>query len=117
MDKQDISHKTQVLQLEEIAKVFKIIDDDSFPVLVPYKEGSHIIKSIEKNPYDLSILRKAQRYIVNVRYEPYKRLRDSGNITEIDGKIGILTNKELYDENLGLSSGNSFSYTPEELIL
>lgn len=55
---------------------YRVIDDHSFGVIVPYKEGSDILEDIRQSS-DLSeikdYLRKAQRYTVNVRENQLKK--------------------------------------------
>lgn len=49
---------------------YRVIDDHSFGVIVPYKEGSDILEDIQQSSDPAEIkkcIRKAQRYTVNVR--------------------------------------------------
>lgn len=55
---------------------YRVIDDHSFGVIVPYKEGSDILEAIRQSS-DLSdikeCIRQAQRYTVNVRENQFKK--------------------------------------------
>ncbi len=55
---------------------YRVIDENSFGVIVPYKEGSDILEAIRESS-DLSkikgYIRKAQRYTVNVRQNRLKK--------------------------------------------
>lgn len=55
---------------------YRVIDENSFGVIVPYKEGSDILEAIRESS-DLSkikgYIRKAQRYTVNVRQNQLKK--------------------------------------------
>lgn len=55
---------------------YRVIDDHSFGVIVPYKEGNDILEDIRQSS-DLSdvktYIRKAQRYTVNVRENQLKK--------------------------------------------
>lgn len=67
---------------------YRIIDDDSFGVLVPYKKGAELIEKIQNtdDPGELkSLIRQAQRYTVNVRER--KMSKFSGLIEAISEKI------------------------------
>lgn len=58
-------------------QAYRVIDDRSFGVIVPYKRGAEIIKAIQEttNIADLKIyIRQAQRYTVNVREGQLKKL-------------------------------------------
>lgn len=50
------------------AEKFKLINEDSVAVIIPYGEGAEIVKRLREIPYmDFALLRKLQRYTVNVR--------------------------------------------------
>jgi CRISPR-associated helicase Cas3/CRISPR-associated endonuclease Cas3-HD len=117
LDKHEIEDLKATYQFEEIGNRFRLIEDDSFPVIVPYGNGIGIIQKLKKNPLDYLILRQAQRFLVNIKLPAYSRLKEEGYIEELDGKIGILVKSDLYNEETGLNAGNSFSYTAEELIV
>lgn len=55
---------------------YRVIDDHSFGVIVPYKEGNNILEDIRQSS-DLAeikeCIRKAQRYTVNVRENQFKK--------------------------------------------
>lgn len=55
---------------------YRVIDDHSFGVIVPYKEGNNILEDIRQSS-DLAeikeCIRKAQRYTVNVREKQFKK--------------------------------------------
>lgn len=58
-------------------QAYRVIDDHSFGVIVPYKEGAEIIASIQEadNVMDIKgYIRKAQRYTVNIRESQLKKL-------------------------------------------
>lgn len=117
LDKHEIEYLKETYQFEEIGNRFRLIDDDSFPVIVPYGNGIEIIQKLKKNPLDYLMLRQAQRFLVNIKLPAYNRLKEEGYIEELDGKIGILVKNDLYNEETGLNAGSSFSYTAEELII
>ena len=56
---------------------YRVIDDNSFGVIVPYKKGAEIIEFIQEagNAADMkSYIRQAQRYTVNIRGSQLKKL-------------------------------------------
>lgn len=58
-------------------KAYRVIEDHSFGVIVPYKKGEKIIASIQESSYTIDIknyIRQAQRYTVNVRGSQLKKL-------------------------------------------
>ena len=67
---------------------YRVIDDDSFGVIVPYKKGAEIIKAIQTavNSAQIKVyVRQAQRYTVNVRGSLLKKL--DGLIRPVSDKI------------------------------
>lgn len=69
--------KNQMNQAYKTAgQAYRIIDDDSFGVIVPYKEGAEIIEQIQTASDIAQIkaqIRRAQRYTVNVRGNQLKK--------------------------------------------
>ena len=58
-------------------QAYRVIDDDSFGVIVPYKKGIDIIELIQETSNIAKIkdyIRLAQRYTVNVRGSQLKKL-------------------------------------------
>lgn len=88
---------------------FKVIDDMTTTVIVPYEEGKHIIA--ELNSYesieDLSrLLRKAQQYTINLYENERKQLEQSQGLKSyLDGKIFTL-NETAYSQVYGLNVEN-----------
>lgn len=72
-------------------KAYRIIDDRSFGVIVPYKDGERIIESI-RNTSDMAeiktYIRQAQRYTVNLRENQWKKY--NGLIEPVSDQIAGL---------------------------
>ena len=66
---------------------YRVIDDDSFGVIVPYKKGKELIELLQ-NASDMEeikdYIRKAQRYTVNVR---------AGRLKDFDGLLQPVSDK------------------------
>lgn len=71
-----------------VGKEYRVIDDDSFGIIVPYKKGDELIEYIQKTT-DFGKLKKyickAQRYTVNVRGNQLKKMQ--GLIQPVTEKI------------------------------
>ena len=87
--------------LREVASLFKIIDEDTYSVVIPYDEicMSYLSRADFISPRQLA--RSLQRYIVSVRPWEYKKLDDAAAIEKI-GKFIVLRDMRLYDSNYGL---------------
>lgn len=95
------------------AEHFQVIEEKTTAVLVPYGEGKEIIADLngQHNIKSLStLLRKAQRYMVNIYPNEKEKLSKSGSLVSyLDGKVLALKDGS-YDENYGINlEGDSFS--------
>ena len=85
---------------------FKAIEDETIPVVVPYKEGKALIEKLysDKDHIDL---RELQPYVVSVGSSINKKLGNAVG-TALDGAVYVLK-EGFYDEIIGLNidSNNS----------
>jgi CRISPR-associated endonuclease/helicase Cas3 len=94
------------------AKYYRVIENNSRGVLVPYKEGRELINNINttRNEYDLiTMVKMAQRYSVNLYDYQIERLIKEGGIYEIRENSGILSLADRYYSDIfgvDLSGGN-----------
>jgi len=86
---------------------FRVIDSRTRGVVVPYKEGVEVINELccafglEKQG---KLLKKAQRYSVNLFEYRFKELFDAGAIMEVQEGAGIYhLNERYYSEEFGWS--------------
>jgi CRISPR-associated endonuclease/helicase Cas3 len=99
------------------AKKFKLIDDAyQAPVIVTYGEGAKFVEQLTYTGPERWLLRKLQRYVVNLPRYLHDRLRIDGAIREIHSGIFIQGHGSLYSEDIGFCSEKSISYEPDELI-
>lgn len=90
-------------------KAYRIIDDHSFGVIVPYKKGAELIKSIQAASDAAKVkayIRQAQRYTVNVRGSQLKKF--DGLIQPVSDKI-----PGLYMVAAPGAYNNDYGVTPE----
>ncbi|HJV45798.1 MAG TPA: CRISPR-associated helicase Cas3', partial [Bacillota bacterium] len=85
---------------------FRVIDQNTTSVFVPYGEGEELLLLMSQdrvNIQDLSqILKKAQRYMINVYPKELEILKGNDLLESIlDGSVWILK-KEAYHEEMGL---------------
>lgn len=112
-DKKDIfSLFTRTLQCEfrKAAEEFKLIEEDSVSVLIPYGEGENLLRQLREAPcMDFSLLRKLQRYTVNVRRNVF--LQHLGIEIELIHDLcpALIRAEGHYDAKTGLSFGNNFT--------
>lgn len=105
------------------ASKFKIIDESGqAPILVRYGEGNTFIGQLMKNGPERWLMRKLQRYVVNVPKYLLDKLILSGEVEEVfrnrEDSRGIFVQSTIgrYDHVLGLCYGGG-SIEPEDLIV
>lgn len=99
------------------AEKFRLIDDASAPVVVHYGEGSHLIELLRRNGPQRWLLRRLQRYVVNLPRQVHAKLVAEGAIEEVRPGIFVQAQGNLYDEQLGLCVDRSAVYAPDELVI
>jgi CRISPR-associated endonuclease/helicase Cas3 len=96
------------MQFRTAAGRFQIIDDKAQrPTLVPYRKGKELIELLKSKGPERWLMRKLQRYSVNVYLCDFGLLEKKGAIDCICGKTGdsgiyAVNNDVGYDRVLGL---------------
>lgn len=94
-------------------KVFKAIDAPTQSVIVPYGEGKEIITALCAANNDFSakefyqLLKKAQKYSVNVFPNVWKVLEKNQDIIEIQGEGVYYLKDQFYSDDFGLTQDGS----------
>jgi len=109
LDKESILEKlsegvaTINFPFREIAKQFKIIDNDMESIIIPYNdEAKKIIKQIRYAEFTKNLARKAQRFSVQVYPQILKKL-EGVSVERVQDNFLILTNTDLYRKDIGLT--------------
>lgn len=103
------------------AGLFRLIDEEGqTAVIVRYGESPRLIDALEKSqnmePHERrGILRKLQRYTVNIREYECRKLYDSKDIKEIFPGVYMQLTAGLYEERLGLLVSD-YALSASELI-
>ncbi len=102
LDKHKICELNKDFKFKEVAKKFKLIEENSGQsIIVPYKNIIELIEEMQE--FNYKILRKAQRYTINLRENDFYKLRNEGVIsTKFHESIFYIKSNLVYDENLGL---------------
>jgi CRISPR-associated endonuclease/helicase Cas3 len=91
------------IQFRSAAEAFQIIDAGSQrTILVPYGEGEKLIDELKAMGPERWLLRKLQRYSVNVYNNQFNALLARGSIEEIGSELYALTCAIEYDDAVGL---------------
>ncbi len=92
-----------------IGESFKVFDEDTLDVLVPYKEGADLIqklKSLSADKFHIAeaknLIRLTKPYSIRIYDWQRRKLSDAGLLAPIlEGRAYIL-DKKAYDDNFGL---------------
>lgn len=91
------------LQFKTYAQKFKLIDDWSKAIIVRYGNNEELIEKLRFSGISRDLMRKLQRYIVNVSPKVFEELISKGLIEEIHKDIYVQDKNDLYDEEVGLN--------------
>jgi len=110
LDKEKILEKlsegvsTLNFPFREIARQFKIIDNDMESIIIPYNdEAKEIIKQLRYTEFTKNLARRSQRFSVQVYPQILKKIEGVSVKRIRDTNFLILTNEDLYKEDIGLN--------------
>ena len=123
-DKHDIDHllsseagQAQV-QFRTAAERFKLIEESGYQaIFIYYDDASRtLIGRVEKEGPERWLMRKLQRYCVNVPQYQFKELQKNGDVREAYAGLYVQASDALYDMKLGLMVGEC-CVSQESLVL
>lgn len=99
------------------AQKFQLIDETAqATVVVRYHEGEKYIDLLERIGPERWLMRKLQRYVINLPRYLHTKLLASGAIKQCYPGIFLQNHPSLYDEKLGFCPDRSIVYEPDDLI-
>lgn len=105
-----------VIYFRTAAARFRMIDDSCRKtILVRYGEGEKLIDQLKALGPERRLMRKLQRYTVNVPNIDFERMLQRGAIEAVQPGIFALTSNMEYSKNTGLLVDETL-YDPEQLI-
>lgn len=97
------------------AERFKLIDEATCGILVPYGEGRVLIELLKVKGPDRWLLRKLQRYMVNIYNHEFNQLLNRGAIFEVNPGVFALATNADYSLDTGLMVEPFFD--PDKFVL
>jgi CRISPR/Cas system-associated endonuclease/helicase Cas3 len=89
---------------EDIGKDFKLMDEDTYSVIIPYDDrAKELIQSLKYCEFFGEILRALQGYTVNIYETEYKKLFAAGKLEFYKQDIAVLTSMDNYNEATGIN--------------
>ena len=93
-----------VFDFATAAEKFKIIEDDTVPVIAPYDVNAReLLAKLQTTNTPLNILRNLQPYTVNIYRPEYDALVNSGAIDLYADAYAVLNERGSYDKQTGLA--------------
>ncbi|RLB01595.1 MAG: CRISPR-associated helicase/endonuclease Cas3, partial [Deltaproteobacteria bacterium] len=101
-----------------VSKKFRIIDESRYrPVVVRYEEGNDLIDQLTRYGSERWLLRKLQRYVVNLPRYVHEKLLNEGAIKEVHPGIFVQEYGGMYKDDIGFDAESSGIYDPDELVI
>lgn len=111
-----------LFKFKTCAENFRLIDDYSMPVIIPYDNRGEELCDKLKNTYEpreiRSIARKLQRYTVNIPPAQHLGLCSTGVLLSVHSdNFYILGSDPHYSDEYGLHPDPNITLTPEQAVL
>ncbi|CAH1905638.1 CRISPR-associated helicase Cas3 [Candidatus Nitrotoga sp. HW29] len=91
------------IQFRTVAEKFKLIDDSAYQtILVRYGDNGMLLGKLEKEGPQRWLMRKLQRYSVNIPKRLFAQLAKQGDVREIGQGLYVQVGDTLYDKTLGV---------------
>ncbi|MDD4964206.1 MAG: CRISPR-associated helicase Cas3' [Gallionella sp.] len=104
------------IQFRTVAEKFKLIDDTAYQtILVRYGDSPALLQTLASIGPKREVMRKLQRYAVNVPKFVFAQLEKQGDVVQIWTGIYAQVGDVLYDKKLGLVIDGSIA--PDELAI
>jgi CRISPR-associated endonuclease/helicase Cas3 len=82
---------------------FKLIEDNTLPVVIPYDEAAfEILDEVRFSPFPASYARQLQIYTVNIYAREYEAVQNKGLITPYGDTYSVLNDMNFYHAGTGL---------------
>lgn len=93
-------------QYEEIGKSFRLIEDNTTPVIFNWGESNALINQLKSGHATYGLLKKLGQYSVNVRRRDLQQLLQMGAVEQLLEGVFYAPNPRCYDARLGLVTDN-----------
>ena len=104
------------IQFRTVAEKFKLIDDSAYQTfLVRYGDNDMLLGKLEKEGPQQWLMRKLQRYSVNLPKYLFAQLEKQGDVRQIWPGIYAQVGNKLYDKSLGVVIDGNIA--PDELVI
>lgn len=119
LDLRGIQALRQSLSFATVARRFRLIADETYPVVVPFGESGQRLAELRRRGPDRLLLRSLQPFLVNIRERDVSSFQDRGALEIVADGISALSPafRDLYDPAFGLLVTLDALPEPERLIV
>ena len=104
------------IQFRTVAEKFRLIDDSAYQtILVRYDDNDALFGKLEKEGPQRWLMRKLQRYSVNLPKRLFAQLEKQGGVRQIWPGIFVQVGDTLYDKSIGVVIDGNIA--PDELVI
>jgi len=97
---------------------FKLIKDGTESIIIPWNQQAEtIISDLRYSEFPASFARQAQRFTVQVYPKILSRLESGGSVERLHGQYCVLTNADIYRDDLGLCPEDPTFHEIENLMI
>lgn len=93
-------------QYEEIGKSFRLIEDNTTPIIINWGESNALISQLKSGHATYGLLKKLGQYSVNVRRRDLQQLLQMGAVEQLLEGVYYAPDPRCYDTRLGLVTDN-----------
>lgn len=106
------------ISFRSAAEKFRLIQETGQPVITAYGGGKQLIEQLRLYGPSRDLLRKAQRYVVNIPQKGYEKLIQSGDLELLDnGDLCVQKGDTIYHQVTGFGTNNPASIEASMLIV
>jgi len=88
---------------KDVSDMFRMIDSVMEPVIIPYNDDAReIIRTLRYSEFPGGLLRRAQRYTVNIYPKALASLIAKGAVEKVQDRFNVLINEHIYRSDIGL---------------
>lgn len=111
-----ISSEDSSIYFRTVAEKFKLIDDNQKSIIVYYGNNNDLIEELKVTGPHRVLMRKLQRYVVNVYQNVFSVMLSQDSIKEVHPGIFVLSSNLDYSSKIGLIVG-TILYESKDLII
>ncbi|MBI3582225.1 MAG: CRISPR-associated helicase Cas3' [Nitrospinae bacterium] len=106
------------ISFRSAAEKFRLIQETGQTVITSYGGGKQVIEQLRLYGSSRGLLRKAQRYVVNIPKKGYEKLIQSGDLELLDnGNLCVQKSDTIYDKATGFGANDPASIESSTLIV